>query len=201
MKRSPFVLVFLKAPRPGEVKTRLAAELGDASAVRIYRRLVAQQLNQIPASVVREIHFAPAGAESEMREWLGDENFFPQAHGDLGERLQAGFAAAFARGADSAMAIGGDCPGLTESYFYAAEHLLATNDVVLGPARDGGYTLIGLREPQPELFRGIPWSTDGVLRQTLDKAATRGLSAALLEELEDVDDLPGWERAKAQLGW
>ncbi|MEO6003401.1 MAG: TIGR04283 family arsenosugar biosynthesis glycosyltransferase [Opitutus sp.] len=188
------VLVFLKAPRPGTVKTRLARDLGDAEATRIYRFLVEQQLAALPAERAVEIVFSPDDAEVEMRRWLGDAyDYRAQGGGDLGARLNRAFAAAFAEGRRSVIAIGGDCPDLDAACLASAHDALARRDVVLGPAADGGYYLIGLRK-MAEAFTGIPWSSPAVLATTLQRCADGGLTSTLLAEKEDIDDLASWRR-------
>jgi rSAM/selenodomain-associated transferase 1 len=179
----------LKAPVPGLVKTRLAAALGAEEARRIYRRMVERVW----------AHGTPSGELYLLRAWLGPRaRYVPQADGDLGARLTHATAAAFAAGAESVVLLGGDCPGQTHAFFQAAESALAAHDVVIGPARDGGYTLLALRQPQPGLFRDIAWSTGSVLTETLARAASLGLRVALLDPLEDVDDLASWQRAQSE---
>ncbi len=191
------ILFLLKAPRLGEVKTRLARALGPRRAVQIYRRLVESQAARLPAGWPVEIHYAPRGARRELHAWLGSRGHFRVQRGiDLGARLVTAFAGAFARGASGALAIGGDCPGLDATRLRAAARALRRNDVVLGPACDGGYYLIGLRLASPKLFAGIPWSTGEVLRETRRRARQQGLRVHLLDRLEDVDDLASWRRAK-----
>jgi rSAM/selenodomain-associated transferase 1 len=180
----------LKAPRPGTVKTRLAADIGPAEAARIYRLLAERQLAAIPPDWPVEVHFAPADARDEMRAWLGlRPALFPQAEGDLGERLVHAVASTFARGAPAALVIGGDCPELDADTLRAAAEVLRHDPLVLGPATDGGYYLIGLSEPRPALFSGIPWSTDRTLAATLHQAKSLRLNARLLTEKSDVDTL------------
>jgi uncharacterized protein len=197
---TPVVIAMLKTPRPGFVKTRLAAEVGAEAAAAIYRRLVEHQMAAIPREWRAEVHFAPAEALAEMQQWLGvAAAFHPQRGDDLGERLIHAIASAFDRGAGAVIVIGGDCPALTGSCLREAARELAAADVVLGPAADGGYYLIGLRRPQPDLFRHIRWSTGAVLASTLKRARAAGLSVAMLPTKEDVDDLPGWRRAQGLL--
>lgn len=193
------VMTFLKAPRQGTVKTRLGRETGMAKAAIIYRELAEQQLRRIPGGFRTEIHYAPRGAVGEMRVWLGRKRHYrAQSGGDLGERLRYAFAHAFERGYQSIIAIGSDCPGLDETCLQRASVLLATVDVVLGPATDGGYYLIGLRRPAPRLFENIEWSTATVLAATLSRIRECGLSYALLEEKDDIDDLTAWRRHLAK---
>jgi hypothetical protein len=185
----------LKAPRPGTVKTRLGAEIGFERATQIYRLLAERQMFAVPEGWRREIHFSPVAAEMEMRAWLGrGHDYFPQCEGDLGRRLGDAVAGAFGRGATSVVVVGGDCPDLDEGCLREAVAALRTSDVVLGPALDGGYYLIGLRRPALRLFSGIPWSTEKVLETTLARITEDHLSYVLLAPKEDIDDLAGLRR-------
>ncbi|HEX5727015.1 MAG TPA: TIGR04282 family arsenosugar biosynthesis glycosyltransferase [Longimicrobiaceae bacterium] len=194
------VLVFVRAPEPGRVKTRLAAEIGPAAALRVYRRLAEHAVAQARAlgdeAAVR-IHVAPAGAVEAVRRWLGEgPAYLPQAEGELGERMRAAFAAAFAAGFGRVVIIGSDLPGLTAVLLRRALARLEDRAAVLGPARDGGYYLLGLRAPVEGVFEGIEWSTPEVLERTVAKLRAAGVEPALLETLADVDDAaglpPGW---------
>ncbi|MBI3884535.1 MAG: TIGR04282 family arsenosugar biosynthesis glycosyltransferase [Opitutae bacterium] len=196
---TPTIAFMLKAPRAGFVKTRLAAETGDVVAVDIYQLLVERQLAALPAAWPVTIHYAPADARGQMAAWLGPQRaglgFIPQCAGDLGARIAAAMADEFAHGAAAVIAIGGDCPGLDGTMLEAARGALETADVVLGPAADGGYYLIGLTAPCAALFAGIAWSTPAVLGQTRARIRELGLRATELPTLEDVDDAGAWERA------
>jgi len=164
-------------------------------ATAVYRQLAEQQLLRIPESNHTEIHYAPRGAAGEMRTWLGNRfSYRVQCGGDLGKRMSYAFARGFERGYKSIIAIGSDCPELDEACLRQAADLLTKTDVVLGPASDGGYYLIGLRMDEPRLFEEIPWSTEKVLETSLLRIAETGLSHALLDTKEDVDDLPGFRR-------
>lgn len=198
---TPALLLLLKAPRAGAVKTRLAADLGASLAVRINRQLVERQIRALPAGWPVSIHFAPPRCEAMMRAWLEPLRpglrFVPQCAGNLGARLAAALAAEFSRRPAGVIAIGGDCPYLTRTILLRAARALGTTDVVLGPATDGGYYLIASHGSHPELFRGISWSTAQVLAQTLARARSARLRVRRIETLEDVDDGPGWQRAVA----
>lgn len=192
---TPTVLFFLKAPRPGFVKTRLAADLGDEAAAEVYRKLAADSLAQIPPTWPVRVHYAPAEAEEEMRQWLGDRpEYLPQPDGDLGHRLTTACEEAFASGASSVVLLGGDCPALRESHLQACADHLAKNETVIGPANDGGYWLLGLPTPQPDLFTEMPWSTPEVLPLTLQRLAALHQTPFRLPVLEDIDDLSSYER-------
>ncbi len=196
--RVPTLIVMLKAPREGTVKTRLAADVGPAQATRIYRLLVERQMAAIPADWPVEVHFAPAAARDEMRDWLGPRPaLHPQAQGDLGRRLVEAIHAAFARGAPAVLVIGGDCPELDRDALRSAAEALGNHEVVLGPASDGGYYLIGLTLPQPELFADIPWSTSGVFTATLQKIDGLGLLPLCLSIRDDVDTLADLQKHTA----
>ena len=192
--------LFLKAPHPGNVKTRLARAIGSDQAALRYRELVTEQLKRLPAAVSVEVHFTPADARPEMRRWLGNgPKYFPQVDGDLGERLESAIEDAFARGLQTVVCIGGDCPGLGKAQIEASITALDTGaDVVFGPTEDGGYYLIALRKPQPELFRNIPWSAPDTLDASLRKAQELGLKVERLEKLYDIDELKDLNRAIAE---
>lgn len=188
----PVVAAFFKAPRPGEVKTRLAESIGIAAATQLYREMAEQQLREVPPEFVTEVHYAPRGARNEMREWLGRHlHFHAQVGGDLGRRLAHGVAQAHARWQGPVLIIGADCPSLDAATLRAAVEVLRTHDVVLGPATDGGYYLFGLRRPAPQLFAGIPWSSPQVLATTLDRVRASGMTYDLLPEYADIDDESG----------
>ena len=190
------VLLFLKAPRPGLVKTRLARSLGNEKACDIYRLLVKQTLSQIPENWTLRVHFAPIDAEEEMRAWLGPRpELLPQPDGDLGHRLKTACKEAFtSTDTDSVILLGGDCPALTTQHLEACAKHLADSVPVLGPAEDGGYWLLGIHKYLPELFEDIPWSTSEVLSLTRERFSALELTPILLETLSDVDELETWEQ-------
>ncbi len=200
----------LKYPRPGAVKTRLIPALGEARACELYRALVRHTLATVDefsrtavGAVAVEARVADAPDAAAARAWLGDGVAIrEQGEGDLGARMERAVGVALAEGASSVVVIGADCPQLTAAHLGAALAALRENEIVLGPAEDGGYYLIGLRRARPELFRGIAWSTDAVLAQTLAVVRASLAECHLLERLRDVDepgDLGAWaETASAQ---
>jgi len=195
----PTVLLFLKAPRPGFVKTRLAKDLGDDQACEIFKALASQTLATIPPDWPVRILFTPSEALSEMTEWLGNSRtFLPQVEGDLGQRLNAATAESFANGATSVILLGGDCPGITSQHLQEAAQHISQNQPVIGPAQDGGYWLLGLTQHSPEVFQDISWSSDTVFTATINKLTALDLHPHQLESLEDVDDLSAWTRAQAK---
>jgi rSAM/selenodomain-associated transferase 1 len=203
------LLIFAREPVLGRVKTRLAADIGPAAALATYRELLALtaaavQAAQVPATV----WLAEAPAEHALGlvaaenlaaarpEWPGLPWRVQPAAGALGERMAHAFAEAFAAGAGRVVIIGTDCPGLTADFLRQAFAQLATHDLVIGPATDGGYYLLGMNELQPSLFTNKQWSTATVLPATLADAVHLGLRVAQLPTLADVDsaaDLTAWQ--------
>lgn len=194
------VLIFVRAPQAGRVKTRLAAEIGAGAALRVYRRLAEHAVGEARAlgpGVALRIHFTPGDSGDEVRGWLGEPGgYLPQADADLGARMRTAFEDAFAAGFRRVVIIGSDLPDLSAEVLRRAFALLDAHPAVLGPAADGGYWLLGMREMIGGVFDGIAWSTGGVLAATLARMRAAGVHPALLETLADVDtaaDLPpGW---------
>ena len=183
----------MKAPRPGTVKTRLS--LGAAAECAAYQRLVDAVLKEVSAFSGVELRFAPLDGQREIRHWLRDGwTSAPQGDGDLGKRMHSAFSDAFAKGAKRVVIIGSDCPYLTVEDLHDAWKALKTSDLVLGPAEDGGYWLIGLRQEQPPLFTNMPWSSKEVLHETITRAKALGLKTLLLRTLSDVDTREDWDK-------
>jgi rSAM/selenodomain-associated transferase 1 len=196
------ILVFVRAPESGRVKTRLAAEIGDAAALRIYRRLAEHAMAEarsLASDAALRIHYTPAAGGDAVATWLGDATYLPQEDADLGTRMRSAFAAAFAAGHRRVVIIGSDLPDLSADALRRAFRLLESHPVVLGPAADGGYYLLGMREMISGVFDDVPWSTERVLDITLARLRASGCEPAMLETLRDVDraaDLPpGWRES------
>ena len=182
------LIIFLRAPRVGEVKTRLASKLSREGACAAYRQLVDTLVRNLRKLSNVELCYAPTDGEKEIAHWLQPGwTSLPQSEGDLGARLND----AFARG--PALIIGSDCPYITPKDVREADEALQSHDVVIGPATDGGYWLIGLKQPRPELFTNIRWSSDSVLAETLSRVRAAGLKLHLLRILGDVDTAEDWE--------
>ncbi|MGA9538484.1 MAG: TIGR04283 family arsenosugar biosynthesis glycosyltransferase [Desulfobacterales bacterium] len=205
-----WLLIFTRYPEPGATKTRLIPLLGPEGAAKLQRQMTEHLLSNISRLVrtrplVVEIRFAGGDARL-MRNWLGaDFLYAAQGDGRLDQRMTIALTAAFDAGAKAAVLIGTDIPGITAEIIRRAFDALRRNDAVFGPAADGGYYLVGLREgvlkrALPTLFAGLPWGTNRVLALSLERAAELALSVALLDALEDVDrpeDLAVWERFAA----
>lgn len=141
-----------------------------------------------------ELRHTPDDAGAEVSRWREPGwDLAPQGDGDLGARLERAFAASVAAGYERTLAIGTDCPYLTAHDLREAATSLNSRAVVIGPALDGGYWLIGMRGLHPELFRAIPWSSAEVTTATLQRAQASHLAVHRLRELEDIDTLPDWE--------
>jgi rSAM/selenodomain-associated transferase 1 len=135
----------------------------------------------------RLLFFDPPAAATALRSWLPGARLLPQAGEDLGARMADAFGRAFRRGATRVALVGTDTPGVTRETVVEALDALDDDDLVLGPAEDGGYYLIALRAERPELFAGIAWGTEAVLASTLARAGDAGLAVRRLKPLRDVD--------------
>src|SRR4051794_19833099 len=182
------LILFTRFPVAGKVKTRLIPALGGEGAAGLHRRLVLRTLRSAreaceKANADLEVRF-DGGSEEAMRHWLGDGlRLNKQGEGDLGERMAHAFEASFREGSQGTIIIGSDCPLLTPGIIMAGFATLSNSGVVIGPAKDGGYYLVGLTAPIPELFAGIPWSTEHVLAESMRVLEKRHLTPALLEPL------------------
>ena len=193
------LIAFAKVPRPGRVKTRLAAAIGDEEAASLYRIMGRRVVDGVRGGDYRLVAYIdPANELASARAWLGGASvdFRAQGGGDLGERLADAFRREFRR-ARHVCAIGTDAPAVDRRVVERAFSELSTNDLVLGPALDGGYYLIGATGYWPELFREVPWSTEEVMTATLARARALKLRTATLEPLPDIDTVEDLERAGA----
>lgn len=186
------ILLFTRFPEPGKAKTRLIPALGAEGAAALQRRMTEATLKNLlsfsaASGAHSEIRF-DGGDTAGVRRWLpGAVGYAPQGEGNLGDRLQRAFAAAFHSGATRVIVVGADCPALSPQHLDEAFNALSDHDLVLGPAADGGYYLIGLRRPAPQLFHHIAWGTGTVLAATLRLARAMQLTIHQLEQLADVD--------------
>jgi len=203
------LIIFMRFPEPGKAKTRLIPALGAKGAARLQRQMTehiiatAAKVSNRPGLTIEVCH--EGGRAALMQAWLGPKfSYRPQGAGDLGRRMVRAFEAAFRGSKGAAVIVGSDIPGISADIIQQAFDGLQKNDLVLGPARDGGYYLIGLKntipaETYPRLFEGINWGTSEVLSQTLLTARQSGLRFILLESLGDVDrpvDLHIWQEVK-----
>ena len=187
------ILIFARYPVAGEAKTRLIPALGAEGAARLHRRMTehvvaaARALCDAGGEVCVTLCYTGASRRA-FRAWLGtDLRYVRQPSGDLGVRLTAAFRGAFRAGAERVLAIGTDVPQLSSSMLRDAFSHLEKSEVVLGPATDGGYVLIGMRALQDALFAPMEWGTDSVCRETRMRVERLGLSLTALAKLPDVD--------------
>lgn len=191
------LIVFVKEPRPGTVKTRLARVIGNEHAAQLYRALAEEAVRRTQprgGEYAQFLFFTPADAGPTLARWFPGGTLFPQKGDDLGQRMANAFETAFARGARRVAIVGTDAPGVSRPLVTEALLALGDHDVVVGPAQDGGYYLLALDRPRPGLFEAIPWSTSGVLAATAERAALLGLRLSVLEPLADIDTLDDLRR-------
>lgn len=186
------VLLFLRAPEKGKVKTRLARHLGDRQALAIYVRFVEDTLAMLAETGAPvEIFFHPPQQATMVQNWLGNQyTYRPQSGGNLGEKMARAFVRAFENNCERAVLIGTDIPDLPGSIVRDALDALETHDAVIGPATDGGYYLIGFQSRGflPETFDDIPWGTPAVFTRTQAVFRKHRIRVHRLPEWLDVDD-------------
>ncbi|HJS61690.1 MAG TPA: TIGR04282 family arsenosugar biosynthesis glycosyltransferase [Pseudolabrys sp.] len=196
--------IMCKAPQPGRAKTRLAKSIGAAAASELsacFLRDVAAAVAAVPERLGRRGYgvYAPAGTEHKLRALFPEQfGLMLQAGDDFGDVLFGAARDLLIAGHDCVLLVNGDSPTLPPSFLVQAIETLRSpgERMVLGPASDGGYYLIGLKSPHRELFTRIAWGTETVARSTRERAAEIGLAVTLLPEWYDVDDLEtlGWLR-------
>lgn len=194
------LIIFTRYPEPGKTKTRLIPTLGEEGAAILQRQLTEytiREAKKLLNQATISIYYTGKDQDS-MRGWLGDDlNYYTQATGNLGDRMQSAFNDAFKKGFSRVIIIGIDCPDLNQTLLQEAFNHLINHDLVLGEAVDGGYYLIGLTNVVPELFQDIPWGTNQVLSLTHNIAKKLNLKLSLLPILPDIDrpeDLAIWQK-------
>lgn len=199
------LIIFTRYPEPGKTKTRLIPALGTLGAANLQREMTEYTIFQVQElqkviDISVQMRFAGGNLQL-MQDWLGLGLVYQsQGEGDLGSRMARSLFESFQSGAEKVIIIGTDCPGVNTQILATAFDKLHDFDVVLGPAIDGGYYLIGLRQTIPELFVNIEWGTAQVFQKTVDIAQKLNLSQVNLPPLADIDrpeDLPIWEQAIA----
>lgn len=179
------LLIFTKNPEAGKVKTRLAADVGEQAALEIYRILLAHTLAVTKdLKCDKEVHYSEKIPENDLWKEEGFTQKLQQGK-DLGARMDHAFAEAFRNGYEKVIIIGSDLYDLEQKDLEKAFDTLEEHDFVIGPAEDGGYYLLGMREPTPEIFSGKNWSTSTVLQETL--ADLEGRQIKLLDTRNDID--------------
>jgi rSAM/selenodomain-associated transferase 1 len=206
-KMSDALVIFAKAPVPGQVKTRLTPALTEDEAATLHGSFVLDTLERTKAAtgkfklpVDRFLACAPSSSHVFFRimEARHGVTLLDQQGDDLGARMHHAFASLFALSYQRVCLVGTDVPSLPLTHYRDAVEALTRHDLVLGPAGDGGYYLIGLTRPRPELFTNMPWSTDRVMALTQQKALAAGLKVALLPTWSDVDTIDNLQALMAE---
>jgi len=187
------VAFFVRVPVVGQVKTRLAAELGAEGACRLYEAMVADILSNIKACALPLYLFHDGNAGAELPQaWVEASSEVRAQHGEqIGERMAAAFEHCFAENISQVIMVGSDIPGLNAEIIDKASVALASHDAAIAPVIDGGYCLIALKRERyhQRIFEDIPWSTDQVLRVTLNRFEECKLAACLLQTMQDIDTI------------
>lgn len=187
---SEAVLVFLRAPEEGRVKTRLSKCLNPAFVLALYRGFVGDTLDALNAFEDKILYFWPPGKEKMLENWLGSGCVFSCQRGeDIGQRMANAFQDIFKKGYTRAILIGVDIPELGHDVIELAFKALQTRDAVIGPSADGGYYLIGFQKKSfsKDIFDDIDWSTEKVLNQSVRAMSRLSIQYELLPELSDID--------------
>lgn len=196
MSTKEALIIFIRNPELGKVKTRLAQRLGDEKTLQIYEALLGHTRKiALRLNVSRWLFYSHF---IDSKDNWSNEAFTKrlQIEGDLGQKIRSGFEQAFQEH-DKVLIIGSDCASLTAQIVQDGFDALDRDDFVLGPALDGGYYLLGMRQYTASLFEDIPWSTEEVAKLTLAKIEAMGASCHLLPALSDIDYAEDWEK----YGW
>ncbi|TGJ98179.1 glycosyltransferase [Leptospira langatensis] len=204
--KGPILHIFLKNPVPGKVKTRLAKEIGEEAALEVYQALVEKTREACKGVDVTKVLWFDSYLPnpSDLGSWGHSPLHIRLQQGkDLGEKMRNAFLYSFQNGATLSVLIGSDCPELDTLHIREAFQILENKDVILGPAKDGGYYLVGLQSDTPELFHGIEWSTETVFSRSLEKMQWARKQVGLLPVLSDLDDGKDLEyfESKGVLDW
>ncbi|MBI1975949.1 MAG: TIGR04282 family arsenosugar biosynthesis glycosyltransferase [Candidatus Omnitrophica bacterium] len=187
------LLVFMKYPVLGRVKTRIAKVWGDHQAMELHQEFIELTLRNVQSDEWEVLRFVALYGEEEMKP-RAESAAFPQQGNDLGERLAHAFKQTFKKRYHRVVAIGSDSPWISIREIGEAFNGLQQNDLVLGPAEDGGYYLIGMSRYLPEVFQGIHWGTPEVFQQTRAIIQQKKLSMAALPIGYDIDTIEDYER-------
>ncbi|WP_103665016.1 TIGR04282 family arsenosugar biosynthesis glycosyltransferase [Gracilimonas amylolytica] len=192
---SEVLLIFVKNPVKGRVKTRLAKAVGETKALHVYQELlkITKRVTSL-LPVDKQVWYSDAIVKDDL--W-DEERFtkYKQKGEDLGIRMSAAFQQAFEHSYKKVVIIGSDCPDLNATHLKKAFQALDTHDVVIGPAEDGGYYLLGMTHFIPTLFEGITWSEATVFDQTIHKLRSRAKTWHVLPVLNDIDDINDLKRS------
>lgn len=189
------LLIFIKNPELGKVKTRLAKSIGDDKALQVYKELLEKTISVAKRTDARRQVWYSSFIDYEDKITTDKFEKYLQSGSGLGERMKNAFQQAFEEGVDRVVIIGSDCPSLNKRIVKNAFDRLKENDLVIGPSEDGGYYLLGMNRYYEALFEDIEWSTESVLESTLQKAESNRLKVYQLPILNDIDNLEDLKRS------
>jgi|SRR6056297_962683 len=193
------LMIFIKNPVEGEVKTRLGASIGSANALLVYKKLLSHtRETAVQVKCDRQLWYS---SMIDRRDSWGSGQFEKrlQTGSNLGARMAAAFRAAFEDGYETVVIIGSDCADLSPNHIEDAFQALQDADAVIGPSEDGGYYLLGLNEYRPEIFSDIEWSTPSVFEETTRHFEQLGLTYRTLETLNDIDTIEDLKQSDLSL--
>ncbi|MFT6961272.1 MAG: rSAM/selenodomain-associated transferase 1 [Flammeovirgaceae bacterium] len=194
------LMVFVKNPELGKAKTRLAKTVGDKKALDIYLQLLRytkSTLDKIPQD--KQVHYSSFVDSNDFWKEGDYQKALQNQSKDLGEKMLNAFQENFKHGYEKVIIIGSDCPEIAKETIQEAFKKLDTHDVVFGPAEDGGYYLLGMREMIPELFGNKKWSSDSVIADSIRDCKNKNLSYGLLATFSDVDLEEDWRKFEDKL--
>jgi len=189
--------IMIKYPEPGKVKTRLAKDIGNSRAAEIYRQVAEMIINNtapVDLEYERIVLYDPLERLHDFKQWLPGNQLMLQNGNDVGERMDNAIRELLALTAEKVVLTGADIPDLNSTIISVAFAALDHADIVIGPAADGGYYLIGMKEPHGEIFRGIPWSTERVYQETVLILEDLHLRYKCVETLSDLDTQDDYNR-------
>jgi len=193
------LMIFIKNPVAGEVKTRLGASIGSTNALQVYKKLLSHTREiAVQVKCDREIWYSSMIDRRDS--WNSDlfEKKLQQGR-NLGVRMSGAFQQAFEAGYEKAVIIGSDCPELEPQHIEDAFDALRSEDAVIGPSEDGGYYLLGMKKYTPEIFSDIEWSTSSVFEETKRHFEQLGLTCKTLEVLNDIDTIEDLKKSDLSL--
>lgn len=187
------LIIFVKNPEPGKVKTRIAQTMGNEKAVSIYKELL--EHTKIVSKQLHCDNYIFYGDVINLNDLWDNDTYFKEAQNgnDLGERMKNAFDFVFKKGYNSVCIIGSDCMEITAGIIKSAFKELIKNEIVIGPSTDGGYYLLGMKQPNAVLFSDKAWSTENLLPQTISDLKKLKHSYQLLELLTDIDTEQDWQ--------
>jgi rSAM/selenodomain-associated transferase 1 len=189
------LIIMAKYPDQRSVKTRLRGFMSDEKRLQLYVFMLESMITKMKS--IREVDtfvaYTPMSSDSYFAQF--GLRKFPQSDGDLGMRMLSAVTKVLNEGYEKVLTVGVDIPDLSASIVSSAFELLNESDIVFGPARDGGYYLVGLKAPTDEIFRGVKWSTNLTLKQSVEKAERSGYRVSFTETLSDIDSIDDVRRS------